>query len=184
MLGCDSPPRGMEPRGGDAAWVSAYRFLSITTVRHGVSKQQRWLACTAPLPVSRWLRPAVGSVSGSGAGFAAALGGSAPAPAPALQETEAPRLLRSGEATCSVRRVSWAACRGLVRIQWDYLGENCLYLGMKSFWVLSNLVWREIQGRIHKFKWGLNRWDVHMCSEVTSLKDNWLELSSLLVQMC
>ena len=57
MLGCDSPPRGMEPRGGDAAWVSAYRFLSITTVRHGVSKQQRWLACTAPLPVSRWLRP-------------------------------------------------------------------------------------------------------------------------------
>ena len=81
-------------------------------------------------------------------------------------------------------KVSWSACRGLVRIQWDYLGENCLYFGMKSSWVLSNLVWREIQGRIQKFKRGLNWWDVHMCSGVTCLKDNWLELSSLLVQMC
>ena len=99
MLVCDSPPRGMEPRGGNAAWVSAYRFLSITTVRHGVSKQQRWLVCTSSSPGFQ-VTAAVGSVTVSGA---AALGGSAPAPAPALQETEAPRLLRSREATCSVR---------------------------------------------------------------------------------
>lgn len=112
----------------------------------------------------------------------AALGGSAP---PLPSRKPRPRgCSAAGWPPAQWGRVSWVACRGLVRIQWDYVGENCLYFGMKSFWVLSNLVWREIRGRIHKFKWGLNRWGVHMCSEVTSLKDNWLELSSLLVQMC
>ena len=134
----------------------------------------------APLPVSRWLRP-WGRWPCQGQRRSEA----PPPPLPPPSRKPRPHgFSAAGRPPAPWGRVSWAACRGLVRIQWDYLGENCLYLGMKSFWVLSNLVWREIQGRVHKFKWGLNRWDVHMCSEVTSLKDNWLELSSLLVQMC
>lgn len=174
------------------AWASVYPF-------HGYNRSEGWCHHTAALAhlheLLSWFPGGCGRGANDSVRGCASRGqhvrrargprGLCPCSAPTSSMNQHLKgFLRSTVATCSGREVSSLACRGLVRIQWDYLGENCLYFGMKSSWVLSNLVWREIQGRIHKFKRGLNWWDVHMCSEVTCLKDNWLELSSLLVQMC